>query len=75
MGLIKEIICDFCGKDMSHDYYKNHLETTLRYWHGGSCGGKEDEDKIDLWLCEDCAEKLSRYLNEMTDVDDWKMNM
>lgn len=60
----KEIIkCDRCGKDISPDVlmyrYSSHIEFTLRYWHGGSMGGSEDEDNFVLDLCDNCSKELS----------------
>ena len=61
----KQIIkCDRCGEDISPDVLmygcSSHIKFTLRYWHGGSLGGKEDEDDVELDLCDDC----SRYLSD-----------
>ena len=60
----KQIIkCDRCGEDISPDVLmygcSSHIEFTLRYWHGGSIGGKEDEDNFELDLCDDCSRSLS----------------
>ena len=38
---------DRCGEDISPDVLmygcSSHIKFTLRYWHGGSLGGKEDD--------------------------------
>jgi hypothetical protein len=49
------IKCDRCGKDISDSHYKNRIRFTIRYWHGGSIGGSEDEDEHEFDLCGDCA--------------------
>ena len=46
----------------------SHIKFTLRYWHGGSLGGKEDEDDVELDLCDDC----SRYLSD--NIKKWLEN-
>lgn len=62
----KEVIkCDKCGKDISPD--KNygctsHIKFKLRYWHGGSMGGEEDDDNFSLDLCDDCSRELSMMI-------------
>lgn len=59
------IICDRCGKDITGSTnYRNHLDITLEYWHGGSLGGIEDEDNFDVDLCDDCAQKLSTIIDK-----------
>lgn len=52
---ITVIKCDRCGKDITDSQYKNHIRFTIRYWHGGSMGGSEDEDCHEFDLCDDCA--------------------
>ena len=58
------ITCDRCGKKISGNAYLSHVNITLRYWHGGSMGGKEDEDNIAFDLCEDCARELSYKMQD-----------
>ena len=60
----KEIItCDKCGCDMTGTVFnQNHLNFTLRYWHGGSMGGNEDKTKFDIDLCENCSRELAGYI-------------
>ena len=58
------ITCDHCGKEIVGYDYRNHIEFTLSYWHGGSIGGSEDEDNFTLDLCGDCAQELSYILRE-----------
>lgn len=61
------ITCDRCGKDLDLTY-RNHINFNLYYWHGGILGGEEDNDKFDLDICESCAEKLSKL------IDNWRKN-
>ena len=63
----KEVVkCDKCHGDISPDkiFYArtSHIEFTLVYWHGGSIGGKEDEDNFELDLCDDCSRELSQMI-------------
>jgi len=51
--------CDRCGKDISSDTYKTHLNLELYYRHYGSIGGDEDIDELDFDLCDDCSRILS----------------
>lgn len=60
----KRIICDKCGKEITNFNYYNKLKFTLRYWHGGSIGGSEDDENFDIDLCEECANSLSWLLNK-----------
>ncbi len=52
---ITVIKCDRCGKDITDSHYKNHIYFDVRYWHGGSMGSSEDEDRHEFDLCSDCA--------------------
>ena len=56
------ITCDRCGEEISGHAYLSHIDIILRYWHGGSVGGLEDEEKFDIDLCGDCACELSGKL-------------
>lgn len=63
----KEIYtCDKCGADITLGIQlwrrPYHTQLDLFYWHGGSMGGEEDIDHFDFYLCDDCARKLSNYL-------------
>ena len=58
------ITCDRCGKEINGYEYHNHLDFCLDYWHGGSLGGSEDEEKFDVDLCGDCAQELSYNIKQ-----------
>lgn len=59
------IICDKCGQEINpSSKYRNRLNITLTYWHGGSCGGPEDEDHFINDLCGSCAKKLSYLITD-----------
>ncbi len=60
---ITKIICDKCGKEIG-SYYISHVNLCLRYWHGGSIGGEEDEDKYSFDLCDDCSRQLSYKIKD-----------
>ena len=60
-----QVTCDRCGKDAVNPHYhycQNHLKLMLIYWHGGSVGGKEDEENFEFDLCEKCAEEFSNMI-------------
>jgi len=62
--IVKKIICDKCGKEITNLNYYNKLKFTLRYWHGGSMGGREDDENFDIDICEECAISLSGLLEK-----------
>lgn len=67
---ITVIKCDRCGKDITDSNYKSHIRFTIRYWHGGSMGGAEDEDCHEFDLCDDCAMEYGALTRNFTKQKD-----
>jgi hypothetical protein len=68
--IVKKIICDKCGKEITNLTYYNKLKFTLRYWRGGSMGGREDDENFDIDICGECAGSLSLLLKRWTCEND-----
>jgi len=60
--IVDEIICDICGSSCKDANVGNEHASLVAHWGYAS---RKDESKYDIDFCENCFDKLIKYLKKI----------
>lgn len=61
--VLEDLLCDKCGKSCRVDSsYPGGLYEFAQFIARWGYGSRKDEDRWDIFLCEDCADKVMAFI-------------